>query len=135
MRINALDHINIRTTRFDETLGFYRDTIGLSVRPSPVVSDISEGAWICDEGNRPIIHLVPAGQTVRALGSMEVDNDDATGTGPLHHVALDCGDYETFRAHLEASGRELRFNDIPQADLRQIFVRDPNGLLVELNFR
>ncbi|MGV3769359.1 MAG: VOC family protein [Sphingobium phenoxybenzoativorans] len=135
MHVKSLDHVNIRTTRYDEAVAFYRDSIGLQITPPPTAKDISNSAWVHDASGRPIIHLVRAGQVVSALGSMEVDDDAAVGTGPLHHVALDCADYENFRNHLEASGRELRFNDIPQAGLRQIFVRDPNGLLVELNFR
>ena len=29
----------------------------------------------------------------------------------------------------------MRFNDVPQMNLRQIFVNDPNGITLELNFR
>jgi catechol 2,3-dioxygenase-like lactoylglutathione lyase family enzyme len=135
MHINGLDHVNIRTTRYDGTLAFYRDVIGLTVTVPPGRKTVEDGAWICDESARPIVHLVRAGQAVSALGAMDLDNDAATGTGPLHHVALDCADYDGFRRHLDSTGLEVGYNDIPEVGIRQIFVRDPNGLLVELNFR
>jgi len=38
------------------------------------------------------------------------------------------------RARLKSRGLEHRLNEVPAAGLRQIFVLDPNGVLLELNF-
>jgi catechol 2,3-dioxygenase-like lactoylglutathione lyase family enzyme len=51
------------------------------------------------------------------------------------HVAFACRDYDAVRAKLGRHGLEMSFNDVPQIGLRQIFVNDPNGITLELNFR
>ena len=55
-------------------------------------------------------------------------------TGALHHVALRCAGYEELRARLASYGLEHRINVVAAVGLRQIFVLDPNQVLLELNF-
>lgn len=38
-------------------------------------------------------------------------------------------------ARLDRLGQEHRENHVQAIDLKQIFVRDPNGVLLELNYR
>lgn len=49
-------------------------------------------------------------------------------------MALKCSGYEELRAQLTRRGLEHRLNEVTAAGLRQIFVLDPNGVLLELNF-
>ena len=50
-------------------------------------------------------------------------------------MALDCSGHEAFMERLEAHGIEYRLNDIPSISLKQLFFTEPNGVLLELNFR
>ena len=80
-----------------------------------------------------------AGRAVLHLNSLECprtyDRDVRPGpTGALHHVALRCSGYEEIRGRLKGRGLEHRLNEVPAVGLRQIFVLDPNGVLLELNF-
>ena len=60
----------------------------------------------------------------------------ATGTGPLDHVAFNGQDYnyEVLRDRLERNGLKFHPHDSAAIGLRQIFLEDPNGLKLELNF-
>src|SRR5262249_10146348 len=55
-------------------------------------------------------------------------------TGSLHHVALRCSGFEELRARLRQRGLDHKINDVTAIGLKQIFVLDPNGGLLELNF-
>ncbi len=126
----GLDHVNLQTTRLAETVAFYRDVIGLEVRDPPGL-DPSRIQWMHDEQGRGIIHLSTAGsllgETPAAL--------NGSGTGAVHHVALDCEGHDAMVAKLSALGLPHRLNHVAVIDLKQIFVQDPNGVLLELNYR
>jgi hypothetical protein len=49
-------------------------------------------------------------------------------------VALKCSGYEELRARLTRRGLEHRINEVTAIGLKQIFVLDPNQVLLELNF-
>jgi hypothetical protein len=49
-------------------------------------------------------------------------------------VALRCSSFDDVLARLESRGLEHRLNEVTAVGLRQIFVLDPNSVLLELNF-
>lgn len=49
-------------------------------------------------------------------------------------MALTCTDIEAMRAKLRALNLEFRENN-PEKGVRQIFVKDPSDITLELNFR
>lgn len=125
----SLDHINIQTKHLTESVAFYRDVIGLEARDLPGF-DSALVQWMHDERGNPILHL-------GAMDSLfgEAVAPARADTGALHHVALECTGHDAMVALLEAKGLSYRSNHVPAIDLRQIFVRDPNGVLLELNYR
>ena len=58
-----------------------------------------------------------------------------TDTGAVHHVALACSGHDGMIERLDRMGLPHRGNHVVAIDLKQIFVRDPNGVLLELNYR
>jgi catechol 2,3-dioxygenase-like lactoylglutathione lyase family enzyme len=126
----GLDHVNLQTTRLTETVAFYRDVIGLEVRDPPGL-DPSLVQWMHDERGHGIIHL----STVGSLLGEAPATLEGRGTGAVHHVALDCTGHDRMIAVLEARGLPYRLNHVGMIDLKQIFVTDPNGVLLELNYR
>jgi catechol 2,3-dioxygenase-like lactoylglutathione lyase family enzyme len=131
MSVKTLDHVNIRTALLEETYAFYTG-LGLRLTPFPGRDDVKTGAWLVDRTERPVVH-------VAHIGTQYGDGREGTpaehGSGAIHHVAFDCEDYDGLHRRLAAEPRILRTNDIPSIGLRQIFVEDPNGITVELNFR
>lgn len=133
MTISTLDHVNIRTTRMAESLRFYEQVLEMQAAPAPGTADMAVGAWIHSEDGRPVIHLNAAPQGADFLGE-ERDWAALQGSAQIHHIAVRCTNYDATRAQLEAEGLALHFNEVPQVGLRQIFVRDPNDILIEMNF-
>lgn len=142
--IRQLDHYNIRTFKIDETVRFYVEVLGL--RDGPFMAPRSVGAWLYDKTDRPIVHLIaidpdepgPAVARIRerleGLGA-PVDESTWHGGGAVDHVAFECEDFDGQIAVLEERGIPFRESFVPQIALRQIFVNDPNGVTLELNFR
>lgn len=133
MTINSLDHVNIRTSRLEESIAFYRDVLGMSVGTVPGFSDTSRGAWIAAGNGRAVIHLNAAMPGPDFLGE-ERNWSEVSGSGRVHHVAFDCANFDTMLERLAAAGCPVKINTVEAVNLRQIFVQDPNDVLLELNF-
>jgi len=132
VRVDAIDHVNIRTPDVIGTGRFFADVLAMTVTLSPGDPDPARAAWICDADGRAVVHLA----TCDILYPWEESAPAAPsgGSGRLHHVAFRCTDYEAMAERLTAQGHAFRRNEVPQASLRQLFVEEPNGILLELNF-
>jgi catechol 2,3-dioxygenase-like lactoylglutathione lyase family enzyme len=132
MSVKTLDHVNIRTSLPEETFGFYTRLLGLTLEHTPGRKDFSMGGWLCDEARRPVVHV---GLADAHPGHGNEGTGARRGGAAIDHVAFECEDYDAMHAQLSQEGRSLRIADIPAIGLRQIFIEDPNGITVELNFR
>jgi catechol 2,3-dioxygenase-like lactoylglutathione lyase family enzyme len=122
MSVGMLDHFNIRTRRLDDTVRFYEDVLGLENGDRPNFS--FPGAWMYSEG-RPVVHLVDISPT------SEPQKPDS---GVVHHVAFASRDFNGMKARLQSKGMAFDTRQVPGGELWQIFVRDPNGVMIELNY-
>ena len=111
------------------TARFYAELFGLEPRDGPPPLTHDTARWMYDAAGRAVIHLNSL-ECPRAY-DREVD---AGPTGALHHVALRCSGYEELRARLTRRGLEHRLNEVSAIGLKQVFVLDPNQVLLELNF-
>jgi catechol 2,3-dioxygenase-like lactoylglutathione lyase family enzyme len=124
MPVHDINHYNLRGTRamLERLRDWYRDAIGLEPGDRPPFRNF--GYWLYAEG-RPILHLSEA----------DAGEDHPTpGTGTFDHVAFACGDFDAMRARLDKLGLRYRLADVPLTRQRQIFLKDPAGNGVELNF-
>ena len=121
MRVNALDHVNIRTRDMAGSARFYEELFGLKARNGPASLPPERVQWLYDYNERPIIHL------------NRYDCEPGP-TGSIHHIALSCSGKNEMLKRLKLANREFSLSEIPAAGLSQIFTRDPNGILLELNF-
>jgi len=129
MRVEALDHVNIITGDLEGSARFYAEVFGLEPRDGPPPLTHGNARWMYDAAGRAVIHLNSL-ECPRAY-----DRKVRAGpTGALHHVALRCAGYDELRARLRARGLEHRINEVAAIGLKQIFVLDPNEVLLELNF-
>jgi catechol 2,3-dioxygenase-like lactoylglutathione lyase family enzyme len=122
MSVGMLDHFNIRTRRLDDTVRFYEDILGLQNGDRPNFS--FPGAWMYSEG-RPVVHLVDISPT------SEPQKPDS---GVVHHVAFASRDFNGMKQRLQSKGMAFDTRQVPGGELWQIFVRDPNGVMIELNY-
>jgi catechol-2,3-dioxygenase len=124
MPVVDLNHYNLRAPR--ETLerirDWYRDIVGLEVGERPQFR--SPGYWLY-AGGRPILHLSEAD---------EGEFHPIPGAGTFDHVSFTCTGFDAMMKRIEALAIPSRVADVPQTEVRQIFLRDPAGNGVELNF-
>lgn len=137
MSVRRFDHYNIRTPDVPETVNFYSEVLGMSVVPSPVTDDITKSCWLADAAGVVAIHVGSTG--LAYPGDQPGERPDAVEPGTnrsrIHHIAFDCTDHADMVGQIASRSLPHWLNDIPEIPLRQIFVRDPNGILIELNFR
>ncbi len=60
--------------------------------------------------------------------------DVLTGSGALDHIAFRAKDPELVMLRLKEYGHEYRERKVPNMDLFQVFIEDPNGITIELNY-
>ena len=55
-------------------------------------------------------------------------------SGVVHHVAFVSRDFNGMKARLASKGMPFDTRQVPGTETWQIFVRDPNGVMIELNY-
>jgi catechol 2,3-dioxygenase-like lactoylglutathione lyase family enzyme len=122
-----LEHYTIRCASLEATRDFYRDVLGLEVGARPNFP--FKGFWLY-LGGVPIVHLVDAAESAQRDGAHH-----GVDTAALDHIAFRGADIEATLATLRAHDLDYRETGVPGGRLRQIFVKDPDGILIEMNFR
>ena len=134
MSLSSLDHCSIRTAKLVETRDFYVEALGMDDGDRPDFP--FPGNWLYVEGHA-VVHLVgidpddPSGLE-EYLGA--VDLDDLDGSGAVDHLAFRAKRSADLTARLDRLGVAYRERKVPDMDLFQIFLEDPNGVTIELNY-
>jgi len=132
MGVSALEHVTIRCAQLQRTRDFYVELMGLSDGARPNFA--FRGHWLY-LGGIPVVHLVEAADSAGAWGREIVIPDAAKGTGSFDHVAFRGDDFNGMKEKLKQAGLTYRERVVPGGALSQLFVPDPEGVLVEINFR
>jgi catechol 2,3-dioxygenase-like lactoylglutathione lyase family enzyme len=125
MGLDALNHYTIRPVDLEATRAFYVEVLGLEVGDRPPLG--FPGYWLyC--GGQPKVHLI---------GPWERDAHlprERGGTGLLDHIAFSCTGLPDMKARLAKLGIEHEERVIPRDRQTQLFLYDPDGVAVELNY-
>lgn len=130
MPVCGMDHVNIRTRDVQATRDFFQDVLGMEYGASSV-SNGTQSAWMRDANGHAVIHI---GHVDAYPDTIQRPFVAGSNNGAVHHVAFQCTDYDAMRDRLTDKGLRFRENAVPAFGLRQIFVDEPNGILLELNF-
>lgn len=122
MSVGVLDHFNIRTRDLDSTVHFYQEVMGLEKGPRPNFA--FPGAWMYSEG-KAVVHIVDISKT---------DEAQKPDSGVVHHVAFVSRGFDGMKQRLSSKGMPFDARQVPGGELWQIFVNDPNGVMIELNY-
>ncbi len=135
----SLNHYSIRTADLDACRAFYEGVLDLEIGPRPDFP--FPGLWLYagDTAHyaNAVVHIIgidpgaPAG-----LSGYLGDRDTAQlrGSGAVDHVAFFATGLAGMRDKLARQGVACRERSVPGLGLHQIFVDDPNGIVVELNY-
>jgi len=141
MLITRLDHYSIRSTDVTACAAFYQQTLALVPGPRPNFP--FPGAWLYradaqgESSGNALVHLVGVGAEdgnglADYLGAKADRPQD--GTGALDHIAFHAVDLPGMYHRLAANGIAFRERRVPGMALHQLFLQDPCGVTLELNY-
>ena len=122
LSVGLLDHYNVSTRNLADTVRFYEQVLGFVNGPRPPFD--FPGAWLYSDGH-PVLHLNDISPT---------DQQQRADSGVIDHIAFGSRGFEAMKRHLTQKEIPFRINQVPNSRRWQIFVTDPNNILIELNF-
>ncbi len=130
MPLGVLQHYTIEQSSLARTKKFYCEVLGLENGDRPPLG--FPGFWLYSGGTRSV-HLLGKrkprdGIVVRGT------KKKFTHTGRFDHIAFAATDIDGVRRKLKGKKVKFREQVIPRTGGQQIFLYDPDGVGVELNF-
>ena len=132
MPVTELNHYLIRSRDIRASRDFYVNVLGLSEVPRPDFP--FPGYWLGSNGGVQV-HLAPNDIQNREVYYLGTPTDAVGGqSGAIDHVAFLAEDHRTMTAKFDSLCLEYRPRFLRAAALFQIFIKDPDGITIELNF-
>jgi len=121
MIVTGLHHYTLRagSESIDECLSFYTSVLNLRIGFRPPSEE--RGFWLYS-GDQALLHLEIC------------DHEDVIRTPTLDRIAFACVNLPVTIRRLEDLGIDYTTNHLMDIDQFQIFLKDPAGLDLELNF-
>jgi len=136
MAIRKLAHYAVQADDLDASRRFYEETLGFLAGFRPPFP--FPGIWLYigeDETELGVVHLIGGGEPGALADYLGVRPPHArSGAGVVDHIAFLADDWPALRARCEAAGAAYAERIVPALGLRQVFLTDPSGVTVELNF-
>jgi catechol 2,3-dioxygenase-like lactoylglutathione lyase family enzyme len=133
MPLLRMEHYLVLSEDIEKTKDFYCNALGLRNGFRP---DLDFAGYWLYLGDTPCIHVGDWDEYevwTRRVGIPF--SPKANGTGPVDHIAFNATGYEETCARLRELGLEWSQNSLEDIGLKQLFLHDPNGVAIELNFR
>lgn len=123
MDVKHIDHFNIRAPRaqLKKVKKFYTEVLGLKEGFRPELS--GPGQWLYAD-SKAIVHL-----------SEDEDRISRKEEDFLDHIALRCVGVNEFAQRLKDFSIKYRPAIVPEIGVTQLFIKDPAGIIIELNFK
>lgn len=132
MPLNLMEHYLVLTDDIDDTREFYIRILGLADGFRPELG--FPGYWLY-LNSTPVIHIAEWQTYTIHSNKLGIPvSSRAPSTGAFDHIAFNGTDPESMLLKLTAAEIPFERNDVPHANLVQLFINDPNGVKIELNF-
>ena len=134
MPLSHIEHYLVAADDMDLTRDWYRDVLGMQEGPHPDFGFPVH--WMYLEG-RDVVHI---GRNAKQAGENQklylgrLSQNTGSGTGAIDHIAFRARGLEETMAHLRRKGVPFNERRANGQALYQLFLFDPNGIKVELNF-
>ena len=138
MPINKLAHYSVRTTDLAASRRFYTQVLGFREGFRP--SFRFPGAWLYrgeDEADYGVVHLIGIDRNdPEGLQDYLGDKDESSlhGSAAVDHLAFLATDLRAMHDTLRRENMQFRERTVPDLGLHQVFLEDPSGITIELNF-
>jgi catechol 2,3-dioxygenase-like lactoylglutathione lyase family enzyme len=133
MPLQHLQHFLIQTEGLEKTKDWYVDVLGMRVGPHP---DFKFPVYWLYLGDADVLHLTTGGKNVseNRMKYLGQQSTAASGSGVIDHVAFRATGLLDLIEHLQRKGIDFKERRVNDQGLYQLFLLDPNGVKVELNF-
>lgn len=133
MPLSHLEHFLIQTADLEKTRDWYVRVLGMHEGWHP---DFKFPVVWLYLGERDVLHLTEGGANTsenrqRYLGQQSTE---VQGSGVVDHVAFRCTGLPQMLDHLRREGVAFTQRMVSDQGLYQLFLFDPNGVKIELNF-
>jgi catechol 2,3-dioxygenase-like lactoylglutathione lyase family enzyme len=134
----TLNHYTIRTSNLDASTYFYQAVLGLTVGPRPDFG--FPGAWLYrgdhEDYSNAVIHLLGPGRDKMhdTISASAAGDTRLEGTGAIDHIAFLADGLPTMLSHLKGINFPFQERTVPGLGLHQLFLYDPQGIKIELNY-
>jgi catechol 2,3-dioxygenase-like lactoylglutathione lyase family enzyme len=132
MPLTEINHYLIVSKNLERSKDFYRKVLGMEVADRPDFG--FPGYWL-KIGNDICVHLASRRPNkTRDMFLLKKHAPGEKGSGAVDHIAFLARDPLEVRRRIQRNGVEMHFRSFPDAKLFQIFLKDPDGITIELNF-
>jgi catechol 2,3-dioxygenase-like lactoylglutathione lyase family enzyme len=141
MAVTALEHVLVLSDDIDASRDFYSDIVGLRAGKRPPLE--FPGHWLyAGDGESACLHIADrVAYLTHAAGiglGSGLDGAPGAGTGgaaaSVDHIAFGADDYDDVERRVTRAALRAVRNQIPGGP-RQLFLTDPDGVLVEINVK
>lgn len=137
MIVERLGHYSLRVVDLEASVEFYTQALGLRIGPRPAFD--FPGHWLYlddDDASLGAVHLIGADvkdreNVDRYVGQRE--SIDRYGSGVVDHLAFISKDWFAAKRRFDSLGIPY-LEQLDPEGRRQVFLRDPNGVVVELSY-
>jgi catechol 2,3-dioxygenase-like lactoylglutathione lyase family enzyme len=132
MPLTELNHYFVRANDLERTKRFYCEVLGMQEMPRPNFA--FPGYWL-GVGGKVQVHMGPHNLPDASLHYMGTTSRSATdNAGVVDHIAFSATQPKELDARLKAMNVPARKRYRPEIRLLQMFLQDPDGLTIEINF-
>jgi catechol 2,3-dioxygenase-like lactoylglutathione lyase family enzyme len=133
MPISHLEHFLIQPENLEATKDWYVTVLDLTVGSHP---DFGFPVYWLYAGDRDVLHMTQGGSGVSANRKRYLGQESqaTAGTGVIDHVAFRATGLQQTIDRFERLGVTFQERRVDNQGLYQLFLFDPNGVKVELNF-
>jgi len=133
MPLSHIEHFLLQTTDMEKTRAWYVNVLGMRVGPSP---DFKFPVFWLYLGDKDVVHVTEGGAKVSENRKRYVGQESQAtqGSGAIDHLAFRATGLRDMMAHLKSLGVDFKQRQVDDQGLYQLFMFDPNGIKIELNY-
>jgi catechol 2,3-dioxygenase-like lactoylglutathione lyase family enzyme len=133
MPLSHIEHFLLQTSDMERTREWYTGVLGMRVGPSP---DFKFPVFWLYLGDKDVVHVTEGGRDVSENRKKYVgqQSEAVEGSGVVDHIAFRATGLREMLAHLRSLGVEFKQRQVSDQGLYQLFMLDPNGVKIELNY-
>jgi catechol 2,3-dioxygenase-like lactoylglutathione lyase family enzyme len=133
MPLSHIEHFLLQTTDMEKTREWYVRVLGMRVGPNP---DFKFPVFWLYLGDKDVVHVTEGGARASENRKKYVGQESqaAQGTGVVDHIAFRATGLQAMLEHLRREKVDFKQRQVSDQGLYQLFMFDPNGIKIELNY-